>query len=760
MKSFCIGVLAGCLLSLFLPIVPPFFAVFLLLLLFFVLPGKSRWFYLGMLAYLLSLSWQYHHYLSAQQALLSPDTMLSGIIIGTPRNSAEYSQFELRLEHGIAKGYTVALGWHHGAGQNSGAAQASPIPEIQNGQRWRFNARLRPVAGTANPSGINREAQALLNGVLAQGSILAHSTPELLQHNSSFRHYLLSLVELQIQDLATADILRALTVGEKHFSAGLWLGLQNSGLAHLLAISGLHIGLVFGWSLLLLRTLPCPMRGLPLRNVATLTGAFLVALAYAWLAGFAIPTIRALAALFILALTMLLKRRLSYSQYWLLLCASLLLLQPFYLLSKSFWLSILAVAAIFLLLWFTPVRAANWRQKCGLFFRFHLLLTLAMTLLSMMLFNGSATVALLSNVIFVPWCSLLALPLLLVTLVLSLLAVPGVQYLWQLADLAFLPLQWWLSVCAQSDSWLSLPDLPLWLPLISVLLLLLWRLSRQHWLCPVLMMLLLSLMLSVVRPAQWQLHVIDVGQGLAVLLQKGGRGLLYDAGPRYGEHSATAAVVLPYLRQRGIRQLDYLILSHDDSDHTGDWPLLRARYPTMQIISDISHIKQANPCQALPSDYLGAELTMLQPNIAFGSKNDASCVLLLNVHGWKILLPGDIGRTVEKQLLVQYPQLRAHVLLLAHHGSNSSSDFVFLHQLAPQLALNSASLYNRHQHPVADVRMRLKLLGIALLNTAQSGAISLHITDETLHFQAYRDSRLPFWLQKPAVNAETLLTTR
>ncbi|GAB2924026.1 DNA internalization-related competence protein ComEC/Rec2 [Rheinheimera gaetbuli] len=724
------------------------------------MPGYIRWFYLGVLAYLLSLSWQYQHYLNAQQALLSSDMMISGVVIGTPRNSAEYSQFELKLDYGKAKGYTVALGWHYNIGQNVGTDYTRPIPEIQNGQRWRFSTKLRPVAGTANPGGINREAQALLNGIVAQGSVVAQSTPALLQFSASFRHYLLSLVERQLQGLATADILRALTVGEKHFSAGQWLGLQNSGLAHLLAISGLHIGLVFGWSLLLLRTLPWPVRGLPLRSVATLTSAFLVAWAYAWLAGFAIPTIRALAALFIVAITMLLKRRLNYSQYWLILCASLLLLQPFYLLSKSFWLSVLAVAAIFLLLWLSPVSAGNWRQKFGLFLRFHLLLTLAMTLLSIMLFNGSATVALLSNILFVPWCSLLALPLLLVTLVLSLLAVPGAQYLWQLADLTFLPLQWWLSVCAQSNSWLALPDWPVWLAVVSILLLLLWLLSRQQWLYPVLTMLLVSLILSVLRPAQWQLHVIDVGQGLAVLLQKGGRGLLYDAGPRYGDHSATAAVVLPYLRQRGIRQLDYLILSHDDSDHTGDWPLLQARYPTVQIISDISHIEQAKPCHALPSEYLGAQLTMLQPNIAFSSKNDASCVLLLNVHGWKILLPGDIGRMVEKQLLVQYPQLRAHVLLLAHHGSNSSSDFVFLHQLAPQLALNSASLYNRHQHPVSDVRMRLQLLGIALLNTAQSGAISLHIADETLHFQAYRDNRLPFWLQKPVVNAETLVTTR
>ncbi|MBU1311034.1 MAG: DNA internalization-related competence protein ComEC/Rec2 [Gammaproteobacteria bacterium] len=761
MKSFCIGVLAGSLLSLFLPIVPPFFAVFLLLLVFFVVPASGRWFYLGMLAYLFSLSWQYQRYTAVQQQLLSSNSLLTGVVSGTPKHYAEYSQFQLRLDDGVAAGYLLALRLNHArqaTTQHSHSAQNPPL--ILAGQRWQLSAQLRPVAGLANPGAFNREAQALLDGVIAQGSVIMQPAPELLQVNQSRRQLLIQRLEQQLAPFGTAAILRALTVGERNFSPQQWQGLQDSGLAHLLAISGLHIGLVFGWSLLLIRAIPWPLGWQNAGKLLQFGAAFSAALAYAWLAGFAIPTVRAVLALFLLALTLLLKRRLSYSHYWLLLCAVLLLVQPFYVLSKSFWLSVLAVAVIFLLLWRSPLQSRTWRQRLGLFFRFHLSLTLAMTLLGIIMFNGSATLALLSNLIFVPWTSLLALPLLLATLVLSLLGVPGVGYLWRLTDLAFQPLHWWLSISAQSNSWLAVPDWPLLLSLLMLMVLLLWLLGRQRWLSPLLAMLLVSLLLTLLRPASWQLHLIDVGQGLSVLLQKGERGLLYDAGPRYGEHSATAAAVLPYLRQRGIRQLDYLILSHDDSDHTGDWPLLQAQYPQLQLISNISHLQQARPCQALPVNYLGATMTMLQPAGPFSSKNDASCVLLLQVEGWKILLPGDISRQVEKQLLTQYPQLTAHVLVLAHHGSNSSSDFVFLHQLAPQLALNSASLYNRHQHPSAAVQLRLQLMGIPMLNTAQSGAISLQITDHTLDFQTYRAGRLPFWLQKPVGNAETLLTTR
>lgn len=730
------------------------------MLLFFILPASSRMFYLGILAYLCSLSWQYQRFNSAQHALLASVTPISGVIVDTPQHNTEYSQFRLKLDTGPAAGYQVSLFWNHQARMPQQAAASVNSVKLQSGQRWQFSVRLRPVAGVANPAGFNREAHALLNSLLAQGSVLAQPEPMLLQQHVSLRSRMVAQVERYIATLTSADILRALTVGERQFDHLQWLGLQNSGLAHLLAISGLHIGLVFGWSLLLLRAIPWPLRWQSRRNVLVFSLAFALALAYAWLAGFAIPTVRAIAALMLLVIVALLKRRLSYSHYWLLLCAGLLLLQPFYLLSKSFWLSVLAVAMIFLLLWLLPSKAKTLSEKCWLFFRFHLLLTLMMTLLSIMMFNGSASVALLSNVLFVPWCSLLALPVLLITLVCSLLALPGTAYLWQLVDLLFWPLHWWLAYCAQHNNWLALPDWPLVLLLLTTMLLLLCLLSRQRWLGALLSMLVLSCLLSVIRPAQWQLHIIDVGQGLSVLLQKGGRGVLYDAGPRYGEHSATAAVVLPYLRQRGIRQLDYLILSHDDADHTGDWPLLLAQYPNTQLITDIRHINHARPCKALPDDYLGASFKVLQAPGPFSNKNDSSCVLLVQVAGWQILLPGDISRQVEKQLLQQYPDLSAQVLLLAHHGSNSSSDFVFLHQLSPQLALNSASLFNRHQHPSADVTLRLATLGIPLVNTAQSGAIRLDITEQDLWLQQYRRQRLPLWLQKPVGNAETLRTTR
>jgi len=281
--------------------------------------------------------------------------------------------------------------------------------------------------------------------------------------------------------------------------------------------------------------------------------------------------------------------------------------------------------------------------------------------------------------------------------------------------------------------------------------------QRFLWLLPVSTLPVLAL---VTQPPRWQLHVIDVGQGLSVLLQYGSKGLLYDAGPKYGDHSATASQVLPFLRHQGIQQLEAIILSHNDSDHSGDWQLLRKHYPKAALYTDIEDADATGNCEDIPQHFLSASIIRLHTGRRYDNTNDNSCVILLDIADWQILLPGDISKSVEQELLALYPELNVDVLVLPHHGSNSSSHLTFLHKLSPVWLLNSASLYNRHNHPAAQVLTRINMLDIPLFNTAQHGAISLKISAEKLELSAYRTERIPFWLQKPVGIAETSRTTR
>ena len=747
MKSFCIGVLSGCLLSLFLPIVPPFFVVFFLLPLFFILLKYGVPVLAGVTAFLACFIWQYHAYQQAQDALLAASGPLTGVISDTPQHYPEYSQFTLKLDAETSAGYYVTLNW------------SAPAVVLQQGQRWQLHAGLRPIAGVANPGGPNKELAAMIDGIIAQGSVKAPAEAVLLNAEQSRRSRLLDKIIQVVQPFETAPLLLALTVGERQFQPELWLGLQKSGLAHLVAISGLHVGLVFGWVLLLFRILPWPLGMLHWRRPVALLCALLLATSYAWLAGFAIPTVRATLALLLLVVALIQSKSLNYLSYWLLLAAILLLVQPMFVLSKSFWLSMLAVAVIFFVLWRRPFADVGWQAKLTAFLGFHLTLTLFMSLLSFLMFDGSAGLSLLSNLLFVPWCSLLAIPVLILCLLAELSGITWSAVLWQVCDVLFKPLLWWLNWCAEHGNWLVLPDLPVLIIIVLLLLSVLYLLiglSRLLFLAPLLLLLVAQQLL---KAPLWQLHIIDVGQGLAVLLQHGRHGLLYDAGPRYGDYSATSAQVIPYLRQRGIIRLDYLLLSHDDSDHTGQWHLLKRAYPKLQIYTDIANVPAALPCERLPGYFFQAKLSVLYSYSA-ANKNDSSCVLMISLNGWNILLPGDISQREELELLQHYPALRANVLVLSHHGSNSSSHLAFLHQLAPQLALNSASLYNRHQHPAWQVRQRLAMVGIPLFNTAHSGALTLTISNDNLELTEYRAQRIPFWQQKPSTNAETLVTTR
>lgn len=787
MESWCGGILAGSLVALLLPAIPHWYWP---MSLFLVCTLLRSWFAAGVCLYLSSLSLQLYDYsTTSQQVLAQHSTIVAGTVVSIPQHYDGGSRFILQLSETVkdkaqlGAGSLLLVRWHQ-----------APV-KLQQGQRWQLPVKLKPIRGLANPGGGWAEAQALVSQWVAQATVIsslenfqvntqlrAHSwqMPQVRQTNAiarqhtvaghdvqflgvepSLRQQLFEQLDVQLSGFGGKSLMLALTLGERPFSDELWLGLQATGLGHLISISGMHIALVFGWVVLSQGCLGWLARNWLWRYSLVLVAALLAAWLYSALAGYAVPTVRALLALLLLVVLKLFWRRTSGRQFSLLVAALLLILRPFWLLSLSFWLSVLAVALVFYLGWRYPAMPGK-RAALLAFLRYQLIFSVLMLPVGLLFFQGIAPLSLLSNLLFVPWCSLLVIPLLLLVFLLQSLSSWPLIALWQLVDIVLQPLVWWLEFAAQANWWWSVPQAGLLLTLLllaGLLLLLTPRTSRQ---LPLVVLLCLPLLLVFQSDNSSKMHVIDVGQGTAILLQQGRHGLLYDFGPRYGSYSATAAAVLPYLRYQGIRQLDYLLLSHNDSDHSGHLALLRRAYPTARLVSDVKAVQPELNCRQLPAVWQQFALQVLWPAgpVAKDVKNDQSCVLWLEIHGWKVLVTGDISSATEQQLMALTPKLSADVLVLAHHGSKSSNQLSFLQQLKPQLTVNSAGFANAYQHPADEVRARLALLQIPLYNTADSGALQLHFNPAHAELQAVRPARLVKWLENLPVSAETGSTTR
>ncbi len=734
MNAFCCGLIAGCLSLLFWPQIPPFNGLWALLCLPVLLYTRC-WFAAGLLLSLVSaLAAVQQHQSLSQQLLRTQPLWLQGQISAMVQPGRDYSRVQFRLDTAPYQGYSLRLGW----------AQAPEL--LGQGQRWQLKLKCKPVRPPANPGSAPVEANAYAVGVLAscqvsQGLLLQ---PELAQRQRLYNSWL-----ARFGERPGFALISALTLGERPFSSELWLGLQASALGHLISISGFHIGLLFGWVAALSRWLGRRCGWAFLHQHAPWL-ALAVACYYSLLAGLAIPTLRALLALALGVLLWANRQRLSYLQVWLLLAASLLLLQPLWVLSISFWLTVLAVGLLLLLLWRYPLREQGFRAKLLWGLRFQLLMTVLMAVPTLLFFHGVAPLALLSNLLFVPWCSLVLIPWLFLAVLIDLISPASWLWHWQLADWLARPLLQWLLWSADAEHWWLLPaqTAASVLALFAALVLLAFGWRRVPLVPLTALLFVPAFSAGRFDSSQVRLHLIDVGQGTALLLQQGRRGLLYDAGPRYGDFSATEAYVMPYLQYQGISQLDYLLLSHADADHTGDYRKLLQSYPHTALLADFATGLTQQPCSSLPPFWRQARLRSER----FGldtSSNDGSCWLQLSWAGWTFLASGDSGQAAELRYL-QHNWGKADFLLLGHHGSNSSSGLEFLQQLSPLMALNSAGALNSYGHPHADVQARLALLQIPLLDTGQQGAIELRFRAAEVEIWLYRQRLWPLWLRNSA----------
>lgn len=726
MHRFGYGVLAGCLLSLFLPLLPAFFTIIFALLV--ILSAYCRrWLLLGLCSFLASWHWQLDRYMQAQQMLLASTNSYIAVEVLHVEPTLDGVAVQLKLLAAHYSGYKVRVHWQQ-------------PPPVQPGERWQLVLNLKPPAGNLNPWTPHPRLQALIQQQLAQGHVSRSDPAIKLRASQSQRQRLLLRLEQQYAALDRAVLLRALITGEREFDAALWQGLRNSGLGHLLVISGLHISLVYGWSYLLLTMLQRWFRGKAVTSIAMCL-AFLPALGYAWLAGFAIPTLRAALALLLFMLGRILWRPANPVAYWWLLVSSLLLIQPFWLLSYSFWLSALAVGLILLVVRYLGAAEAGFWPRIRYFLYFQLLLSTLMTLITLAFFSGFSPLALLSNLLFVPWCTLLVIPLLLFTLGYFLLGLPNAHWLWQACDLLLSPLLYWLQFATEHSWWWSQPALPLAAALLLMLAcatLLLLRASKAWW---GLFLATVSLALLPAGTEHPTLTLLDAGQRTVLLLRQPTTNLLYLDLPAEHSEAVIQQFVLPLLSYYHLAQLDTVVIPGWQRDMQLAVAPLLARYPKARLYA-ANPAPGVNSCQQLSRGY--ADWVQHWP-----LPEQDPCVLSFRLNGWTLLLPGNLTVGSEQQLVLRYPELNADLYLLANFGRDSANSLEFLQQLAPVQLLLAASSSGAYPYPVQAVRPRLSLLNLPLYHSGNEGALQLVLEPEQLLLQTERQRRWPRWTEKP-----------
>ncbi len=604
---------------------------------------------------------------------------------------------------------------------------------------------LRPVHAQLNEGGFDAQRWALANHTPLTGRIL---TTRARSGSCDARTQLIQRAEGHYAQAAQPALLSALAFGDRRRLTGEQRQLlRETGTAHLMAISGMHIGLAAAFGALLGRLCQLPLPAWRIGYRWPLYCAALTALAYAWLSGGQPPAQRALVAIGCWTICRLRGWHVSGTQVWLLCVALVLLVDPLTLLADSFWLSVLAVAAMLLGYWLLPLPATLRRYRCGRMLQLvHLQLIIMLLLLpaQLWLFHGLSLSALAANLIAVPLVSLLVVPLILLALLL--LPCPALSTLcWRGADLALNGAV--ASLRALPPAWYAVSgDGALGLVMGLLLLIALYLGASVRWPVALLILPLAIAQLRASDPSvRWRLDMLDVGHGLAVVLSRHGHALLYDSGGSWSGGDAGERTIVPWLEWQGLRP-DMLVLSHAHRDHIGGAASLLLRWPDLMVRRNFA--PAARGCSRGDRwRWQGLDMEVVWPPAgAHRGDNNDSCALLIHDGTFHVLLTGDMEREAERQLVAEWGDRGAvDVLQVPHHGSRTSSTPVLLRRLRPTVALASAARYSPWRLPAASVVARYRSAGIAWYDTAVSGQIAVTFYRHRLRVSGLREQILPRW---------------
>ena len=685
------------------------------------------------------------------------DVVVTGTVASLPQRLPNGLRFRFDVEADPrsteALPPKLMLGWY--AGFDDDATLSQPQRQLRAGQRWRLSVRLRQPHGNLNPNGFDYELRLFEQGVRATGYVRDAPAPQLLGDApglriDAWRQRIREAIDRVVGDRRAAGVLAALAIGDQGaIDRTDWDIFRNTGVSHLVAISGLHIAM-FAWIAglavaALWRLSERAMLIVPAPTAAR-WGGLALAIAYALLAGWGVPAQRTV--LMLATVTVVQGAGARWPWPLVLLSAAVVVtaIDPWALLQAGFWLSFAAVGLLMLSAPSTgdampdgpvpePARQrwpARLRAHLRAGLRTQVVATLGLTPLTLVFFQQVSLVGFLANLIAIPVVTLLVTPLALLGAL-----VPPLWLIAGAAVQALVAVLGWLAAIPGAV-WF-VPAAPLWARLagIAAAVLIVMPLPwRARLLAVPLAFALLVPPRSLPPEGSFDLVAADVGQGMAVIVRTHRHVLLFDAGPQYSrDNDAGQRVLVPLLRARGDAHLDLLVLSHRDLDHVGGAAALLAALDVDALLSSLepahplhAAARHSTRCQAGQRwRWDGVEFSVLRPAADDYARrlkpNAMSCVIRVSAGGRSALLTGDIEREQEALLVAEHGDaLRSDMLLAPHHGSRTSSSPAFLDAVAPSVAVFQAGYRNRFGHPAADVLERYRQRGIAVVASPSCGA--------------------------------------
>ena len=696
--------------------------------------------------------WLIHPSLSGE--LEGKDVKVSGVIEEIKFQSPHYSRFLFEIDSSTIKLHNkqipkrVMLSWYQ------------PPDSLTFNEHCQFVVRLKRYWHYANPGSFDKEKSMFLSGIGARGYVRSGQCEKLNTtrlRKFDLRAQWVNQFEQATSNLEHSHLMAALAFGErKDIQQHEWKVLRDTGTSHLLAISGLHLSAVSMVMFLICHRLVRFSATLCERYTAHRIAAVLALIAaifYAYLAGFSLPTQRALIMVSIGLMAILLRKPVvSYS----LLATALfvvLVINPMSVLSAGFWMSFSAVLFIFFILKMTQHK----KQWLSILY-VQCYLGAALFPVSLLFFSEASLISPLVNLIAIPLVSFIILPALLFSLVLFLAGMSISLPLLEWVDVMLMLLWSGLEMSSQ----LIFASIIFYPTLLGVFAyeVGLWLIIQPNGLpAKYLAWLLLPALFLIKEPKlaedQMRLTVLDVGQGLSVVIETAHHSLVYDAGPRsLSGFSTGSAVVIPYLQTRSIHHVDLAIVSHDDNDHSGGMHAVLEALEVDRLL--VSHrperfsFNQIELCRAGHQwQWDGIDFIVLHPpNKWQSSDNDRSCVIQIRHPAGTVLLTGDIEKSAEKWLVDQYgDNLGSDLLLVPHHGSRSSSSYRFVGRVHPQTAVFSAGYMNRYRFPHATIMRRYQESGAQIVDITHEGAVTF-LFDTELGLQkqpGYREQHKRYW---------------